>query len=281
MVRILSDSSTLLSIEEAHKKNIEVTPLSITINGKTYKEHEEISTEKLVEIINEGHMPMSSQPAIGEVINAYNKYENDEIINITMADGLSGTYNSACMAKNMEENGDRIEVVNSKTLCGPQRYLALTAASLADEGKSKNEILDILNDLINNSISFLIPKDFDYLVRGGRLSKTAGKIGGLMKIVPVMQLEEDGKSLKKYTVCRTFNKAISSVCDNFVSNGVDKNYKIYVTHACNEEFAENAKNIIINSIDGADVEIMELSPVFTTHGGPGCIAIQTIKKYNN
>lgn len=279
MVRVLSDSSTLLSIEDAHKQNLDVIPLSITINGETYKENEEITTGKLVEIINEGHMPMSSQPAIGEVINTYNKYKNDEIINITMADGLSGTYNSACMAKNMDDNGDRIEVVNSKTLCGPHRYLSLTAASLANEGKSKSEIIDVLNDLINTSISFLIPKDFDYLVKGGRLSKTAGKLGGLMKVVPVMQLEEDGKSLKKYTVCRTFNKAIARICDYYLSNGIDENYKIYVTHACNIEMAQNAKDIINSKIEGADVEIMELSPVFTTHGGPGCIAVQTIKKY--
>lgn len=279
MIRIISDSSTLYSVEKGKNNNIDIAPLSITINNKTYLENEEIDTEELIEIINEGYIPSSSQPVVGEVINLYNKYPDDEIINISMADGLSGTYNSACMAKNMVDNPQRIEVINSKTLCVPQKYLADTAVKLVKLGKNKEEIVSEINNLIETSKSFLIPKDFDYLVRGGRLSSLMGKIAGVIKLVPVVTLAEDSKSLVKFTTARTLKKAIEKICDTLVENNVDENYKIYISHACAEDLANDIKKLIADKINNADIEIYKLGPAFTTQGGPGCVAIQTIKKY--
>ena len=68
------------------------SPLSVTINGETYREFDEISSEEFVSIINQGHMPTSSQPAIGQVEELYRKYSGEQILNIAMAHGLSGTY---------------------------------------------------------------------------------------------------------------------------------------------------------------------------------------------
>ena len=107
MIRILSDSSTLYSIEEGKERGVDILPLSVTIDNVTYKENEEITTEEfinIINIINKGHFPTTSQPAIGDVVSIYEKYPDDEIINITMADGLSGTYSTACSAKAIVEN---------------------------------------------------------------------------------------------------------------------------------------------------------------------------------
>ena len=280
MIRIVSDSSTLYSIEGAKKNNIDIAPLSVTINNVTYKEYEEIDTEEFIDIINEGHVPISSQPAIGEVVDIYNKYPNDEIINISMADGLSGTYSSACTAKDLAENPENIEVINSKTLCGPHRYIVDVAIKLVETDKSKEEILKEINDMIETSRSYLIPNDFDYLVRGGRLSSLVGRISSAIKLVPVVTLSEDRTRLVKFTTKRSFPKAIEKICGELISYGVDSNYKIYVSHACKEELADRAKNIILNNINNADIEIKKLGPVFTTQGGPGCIAIQVIRKHD-
>ena len=279
MIRIVSDSSTLYSVKEGQAKGIEIAPLIVTINNKTYRENEEINTQEFINIINEGYIPSSSQPSIGEVVDIYNKYPEDEIINISMADGLSGTYNSACMAKNMAENPERIEVINSKTLCGPQRYLVDLAVKLVEEGKNKDEIVSIINEAMETSKSYLIPHDFDYLVRGGRISSLAGKIGGAIKLVPVMTLAEDSKSLAKFTTKRTYKKAIQKICDDLLESGTDENYIIYITHACKEDLAEEAKRIIQDNIKNVDIEVKLLGPAFTTQGGPGCVAIQSIKKF--
>lgn len=279
MIKIVSDSSTLYSIKEGQANNIDIAPLTVSIDNKTYREFEDINTEDFIDIINEGHVPKSSQPSIGYVLDLYSKYPEDEIINISMADGLSGTYNSACMAKNMDNNPERIDVINSKTLCGPHRYLVDLSVNLVQVGYTRNEIVNELNELIKTSKSFLIPNDFDFLVRGGRVSSIVGKIGSAIKLVPVMTLAEDCKSLEKFSTNRTYKKAVKKICEAFLEDNVDFSYKIYISHACREDLANEAKDIILEDIKDADIEIKLLSPAFTTQGGPGCVAIQLIKKH--
>lgn len=279
MIRIVSDSSSLYSEKEGQANGVVIAPLVVTINGNTYKEYEDIKTKEFIDIINEGHVPSSSQPSIGEVVDIYNKYSQDEIINISMADGLSGTYNSACVAKSMDENPDRIEVINSQTLCGPHKYLVDLAVELTKLSKDKQEIVTEINKTLEDSKSYLIPNDFDFLVRGGRLSPLVGKIGSAVKLVPVMAFSKEKKSLTKFTTKRTFKKAIQKIAEEMLKENVDSNCKIYISHACKEELAENAKNIIMEYIDNADIEIKLLGPAFTTQGGPGCIAIQHIRKH--
>lgn len=280
MIRIVSDSSTLYSIEEGKEIGVEILPLSVTIDNDTYKENEEITTEKFIDIINKGHLPITSQPAIGDVINIYEKYPDDEIINITMADGLSGTYSTACSAKAIVENPDRIEVINSKTLCGPEKYLVDTAINLANDGKSKEEIVSTINLMMKQTKSFLIPNDFQYLIRGGRVSSLVGNIGEKLKLVPVMTLADDAKKLVKFSTQRTFKKAIDKICASLIEEGVDSSYKIYISHGCAEDLAMDAKNIIYKRIPEADIEINILGPVFVAQGGPRAVSIQAIKKLN-
>lgn len=279
MIRIVSDSSTLYTVEEGLKNNIDIAPLSVTINNKTYIENEEITTEEFIDIINEGHVPISSQPSIGQVVDIYNKYPNDEIINISMADGLSGTYNSACTAKTLAEHPENIDVVNSKTLCLPHKYLVDVAAKLASLQNTKEEILKEIHALIETSESYLIPNDFNFLVRGGRLSPLVGRIGTAIKLVPVMTLSKDGTRLESFTTKRTLNKAISKIADHFINLGVNNNFKIFICHACKLDLANTAKEVILSKISDADIEISKLSPAFTTQGGPGCISVQIIRKH--
>ena len=280
MIRIISDSSSLYSEKKGQEKNITIASLTVHINGKNYREYEDIETEEFINIINEGHMPTSSQPSIGHVVDMYNQYEEDEIINISMADGLSGTYNSACVARGMAENPERIHVINSETLCGPQKYLVDLAAALVEEGKECKEIVDEINKALKESKSYLIPHDFDYLVRGGRISSIVGKIGSVIKLVPVMTMSDDKKSLVKFTTKRTYKKAVQKIIEQMTEDGINSEHKLYIYHAFNEDGAEEVKKIILSAIPDADIEVGLLGPAFTTQGGPGCISIQYIKKHD-
>ena len=253
MIRIISDSSSLYSEKKGQEKNITIASLTVHINGKNYREYEDIETEEFINIINEGHIPTSSQPSIGHVVDMYNQYEEDEIINISMADGLSGTYNSACVARGMAENPERIHVINSETLCGPQKYLVDLAVTLVEEGKECKEIVDEINKALKESKSYLIPHDFDYLVRGGRISSIVGKIGSAIKLVPVMTMSEDKKSLVKFTTKRTYKKAIQKIIEQMAGDGINSQHKLYVYNACNEEVAEEVKKIILSAMPDADI----------------------------
>ncbi len=278
MVKIVSDTGTMYSIEEGRALGIDIAPLSIFINNKSYREIEEISTKELYEIINQGHIPISSQPALGEILEAYNRNGSEEVLNITMSDGLSGTYNTACAARKMVNTSENITVLNSKTLCGPQRYLVNKAADLAREGKSVKQILEVLTPYIESSISFLIPKDFEYLKRGGRLTSIAATISSVLNLVPILSLTADSKRLEKFAVKRTFVKAVDSIIDYLIKMKVDKSYNVSISHALDSQLAEKARARIEERIPGIGIDIFELTPVFLTQGGPKCVSIQVMKK---
>ena len=279
MLHIVTDSSTMFSVKEAQEQGFDLAPLAVAINNKTYKEYEEIRTPEFVKIIQQGHLPVSSQPSIGDVLDMYERQPDGEILNISMADGLSGTYNSACMAINMLENPNKqITAWNSRTLCGPHRYMVLAAQKMAKEGKTCAEVLARLEEYAANTYSFLMPNDFDYLKRGGRLAPMVAEIGKLLKLVPIMTLTEDCKRLTSFAKKRTFVKAVDCVVDFLKEKGVDSGHKIYIVHSEAPELAAQAEDRLRAQIADADIEILPLSPAFTTQGGPKCVAIQTIKK---
>lgn len=276
MVQILSDSSTLYSVSEGKDVGLVVAPLSVQINNKSYREFEDISSKEFLKIIAEGHIPTSSQPSIGEKEEAYNAV-NGEVIDLTMADGLSGTYQSAMIAKDMSNNPERIHVINTRTLCGPHRYIVNKALKLASEGKGVKEILSGIENSINVGRSFLIPYDFAFLKRGGRLSPLAATLGGLLRIIPILELSEDGKSLLKFGVKKTYKKAVMDIIEVMKNDGVDDSYDVSISHAGNDEWTDITIDLIKKEL-GINVSVYDLSPAFITQGGPGCVAIQYCKK---
>lgn len=276
MVNLVSDSSTLYSTQLGKEKGITIIPLRVTINNKTYHELDEISTNEFVDIIRQGHLPMSSQPPIGAKEEVYRNLDG-EILDITMADGLSGTYHSASMAKEMIENNDHITVINTKTLCGPHRYIVNKALELANQGANSAQIVEAIRPCIDNGSSFLIPNDFSYLKRGGRLNPVAATLGGLMKIVPILEISEDGKSINKYGIKKTIKKAVESIITAMQQRGVDQSYYVSISHGNNPQWKDIAVEMIEQMLHNK-ADIFELTPAFITQGGPGCIAIQYCKK---
>jgi len=276
MVRIVSDTSTLYSSTQAQDAGFDVLPLSVTVAGNSYREFDEISSDDFVTIIQQGNMPTSSQPAVGEVVAMYEKYPEDEILNITMALGLSGTYTGAVAAAELCEHKDQITVLNSRTLCGPHRYLVEKAVELAKEGKSKDQIVAHMEQLMDTAKSFLIPADFDYLRRGGRLSPLVSYVGKAIHLAPILTQTEDSLQLTIAGVRRGFVQAFKYVSSALAKRGVGEGWRIYISHAKTLEMAEKAREIMMADFPAAVVEILPLSPAFITQGGPGCVAIQII-----
>ena len=277
MVRIISDTSTLYSTRQAREAGFAVSPLSVTIGGKSYREFDEISSDEFVEIINQGHMPTSSQPAIGEVSALYEEFAGEQILNIAMAHGLSGTYMSAVAAADLGENAEDITVVNTRTLCGPHRYMVEQAVAMAKNGASLEELLAWLNKRVDTAKSFLIPADFDYLRRGGRLSPLVSHVGKLAGLAPVMTQTEDGTQLTVASIKRGFKHAVKYCVDDLEKKGIGKGWKIYISHAAAPEKADQALEQLRAAMPEAAFEIVPLSPAFITQGGPKCMAIQIVE----
>lgn len=275
-MKIVTDTSALYSPEEGKEMGIIVLPLSVTVNKNTYKEYVDISSEDFLEIVKGGAIPTSSQPSVGETMEVFEN-EKDDLLVITMADGLSGTYQSTLGAKESIEDNDHIHIMNSMTLCGPHRYLIEKAIKLKKEGCDLDTIMQELHKSIASVKSFLIPQDFNFLKRGGRLTPLAATIGGMLKVVPVMVQTEDGKKLEKFAIKRTLKSAVSEIIKDYINIGVNETYRIYVSHAGVLKTANEVVKQLQKHFENVTIELLDLSPAFITQGGPGCIAIQTIK----
>lgn len=278
-IKIIADSSTLYSIEEGRKNGIVINPLSVTLGDKSFREYEDIATEGLLEEIEKGAIPKTSQPNLADLVEIFEDCKDDEVLYISVADGISGAYNSGLTGKSMIEENENIHILNSKTLCGPHRYLVDLAKKLADAGKNISEIKAILQEKIETSTSYLIPIDFEFLRRGGRLSPLVANIASVIKLVPVMTLAEDCRSIVRHSINRTMVKAFCAIAKQLQAEGVDESYKIFISHAMAKETdLKKLIDIIKEAFPNVELETTILSPVFVSHGGPGCLAVQVIKK---
>lgn len=272
-MKLITDTGSMMSQKQAEDLNIILLPLQVAVDGKNYRDYFELDSDDFIEMIKESN-PTSSQPAIGEVMNAYDSVE--EALHITMTKGLSATYDSALGV--IEGNGVKhIKLFNSKTLAGTQKYLVELAASLINE-KPVEEIIERMNKCLTQCQSYLIPNDFGFLKRGGRLSPLAATLSGLIKLKPIVTQTEGSERLEKLGFGRTYNQAIDRIIEKMLENGVNLKHKVYISHAQNIEAANLAFKRIKDRIADIEIEIMNLSPVMITQGGPGCMAVQYILK---
>lgn len=277
MVKIITDSSPLYTPEEGKKLGFDVLPLCVSIADLDDRDLL-VDMDVFYGKIAEGNHPRSSQPPIGEVMEVYEAYPDDEIINIAMADGLSGTYQSACGARESVENKENIIVFNTKTLCGPHRYMVEKAVAMRDAGKSAKEIMDWLEYASEHQESFLIPQDFDFLRRGGRLTPVAAAFGSVLKLKPIMMQTPDGKRLDKFGVKRTMKAVVATIIEHLKKAKLDSRHIIYVSHARVPDDAKKVAEQLKEAFPEAEYHILDLGAAFVTQGGPGCIAIQYIEK---
>ena len=277
MVQIVTDSSVLYTEEEAKAAGFDVIPLCVSVGDMDGRDLQ-IDMEEFYGRIGKGEIPRSSQPPIGDVVEVYEKYQDADVLNICVADGLSGTYHGALSARDMVENRDRITVFNSRTLCGPHRYMVEKAQKMKEEGKGIPEILEWLKSAAEKTESFLIPQDFGFLKRGGRLTPVAAALGSVLKLKPVRRLTEDGPRLDKFFVKRTMSAAVSGIMDHMKKKGIDGRYLLYIVHAAAPKEAGAIREMIEAEFKGIGIQMMDLSPVFVAQGGPGCVAIQYIER---
>lgn len=276
-MRIITDTASLFSPEEGQNLGITVIPACVLIKGKPYRDYVDISSEEFLDVVAKGETPTSSQPAIGDVLEVFED-DDEEILHLSLGDGLSGAYQNAVGARNCIEENDHIHVIDTKTLAGPQHYLVQKAMKLKEEGLDIEKIKKELQKSIETSVSFVIPADFNFLKRSGRLTPIAAKIGGLIKIVPVLTQTEDKKRITPFVIKRSVKNAVDAIIAHFKALKVDENYIISVSHAGAREKAMNVLQQFKAQFSNTAIELFQLSPALITHGGPECIVIQVIKK---
>lgn len=276
-MRIVTDTASLFSPEEGKQVGILVVPTCVIHGNEVYKDYEEIQVENLLDMIADGATPTTSQPAIGDLLDAF-EGTTEETLGLFIGDGLSGGYQSAIGAKNSIDENEHIHIMDTKTLAGAEGHLVKKAIDLRTQGLSVEEIKTELRKSIETSVSFVLPADFEFLKRSGRLTPIAAKISSMIKIVPVMTLTEDRKKITLFTIKRSWKKATEAIVDEMKKLGVDEDYVIYVCHGGDVKAAEGVLSQLKESFFNVTTKMMCLSPSMLTHGGPGCVLVQVIKK---
>lgn len=276
-MKIIADSPTLYSPEEGEAIGVTIIPSCTIMDDTVYRDYEDMSFDEIMHRIQNGAVPTTSQPSIGDIMDVFEETD-EEILVLPIGDGLSGTYQNMEGARNLVENKERIHILDTKTLAGPQRYLLQKAVKLREDGLDITTIKNRLKECIETSVSYVIPEDFDFLKRSGRLTPIAAKISSVIRIVPVMTQTEDKRKITILTIKRSRKKAVAAIIEHMKSLGVNDGYRISVAHGGVIETAKEVLEQIREQFARAEMKLYALAPSLVTHGGPGCVVIQAIRK---
>lgn len=266
-IKIVTDSTSYISKEFIKSDDVSVVPLSYVFDGESHLEgYRGEFDEFFTKLGSTKLFPTTSQPAAGDFYDVFNKaFETyDEIIAIVLSSKLSGTYNSAILAKNMLED-KKITIIDSETSASNLRFLVEDALHMAKEGKSSEEIEEFINNKKQSMYVYLTTDTLEYLSRGGRLSSLQSTLGNLLNVKPIIELK-DGE-LQLLEKVRGKNKAISGIIDKIPQDV----QKISICQILNIEEAEKIRTNLMEKFPDALITIDELGPVIGSHLGPKTI----------
>ena len=224
----------------------------------------------------------TSQISAGDYMEHFEKYlaQGKDVLHVTLSTGISGTFNSACAARDQlaEKYPDRkIYVIDSLAASSGFGLLMDRLAELRDGGMGIDELAAWAEDHKHEVQHWFFSSDLTFFVRGGRISKAAGLVGGMLKICPVMDVEPDGSLAVKEKI-RTKAKAINRVVEKMeelAEDGLDYSGTCYISQSeCLADAQEVAARIEerFPKLNGK-VEIFPIGATIGVHTGPGTVAL--------
>lgn len=278
MVRILVDTSSDYSIEELNSRNIELIPLNITVEDKSYRDSVDVTRNEVYDmLINQGLFPKTSQPSPQDYVEIFEdvKEKGDSMVVITLSSALSGTYQTALLSKDMVECDD-IYVVDSLSATHGIRHLCEHACKLRAEGADAATIAKEVDELKSRIVILAGVDTLEYLCRGGRVSKAAAAVGELANVKPIITVTNEG-TVQVTAKCLGRNKAIATLVKNISDYDIDENFPIYTVYAVGEE--NTAK--LEEKLAGVGIQTgprLQLGATIGVHVGPGTYGVMFIKK---
>ncbi|PGR34127.1 fatty acid-binding protein DegV [Bacillus cereus] len=277
-VKIITDSAADLPVELLQAYDIDLIPLRVYDEAETeYLDGVTLESVTLLQKMREGAVYRTSLPSLETFQEKFVSYakEGNPCIYLAFSSELSGTYQSSVVIKEevKEIYADLdLEIIDTKCASLGQGLVVLEAAKMAKDGASKEDILNRVAFLMNHMEHIFTVADLQYLVRGGRLSKVAGFIGGLLNIKPILNVEE-GKLVPLEKV-RGKKKVLSRIVDIMEERGKDlKGQTIGITHGDDLETAEALKSLITERF-GCEVFIVNtIGAAIGAHTGPGVITL--------
>ncbi len=280
-IKIITDTGSCITIEEAKKYDIELIPIEIIINEKSYKDQYEITNEEFYELQeNLKELPKSSQPSpvVFSEIFQHAKNNNDEVVCILLSSKLSGTYNSALIAYN-EVGYDKVYIIDSLSTISNQKILVLEAIKLRDNGVCGKDIYQEILKLIPRVKIYAVIDCLKYLFKGGRLSKAGYALGSVLQIKPVINLE--GGTVNVIEKSIKFSKALINLGALVEFEKIDFNYPVIYGYTKTTDNMEKLIDLMNSKGITYEYSICHVPAVIGVHVGPNCCAIAYVLKENN
>ncbi len=281
----LSCSSTAdLSKERFEQRNIRYICFHFELAGRDYLDDlgQSVPPETLYRRMSEGADTKTSQITIGE----YEEYfetmlkEGKDVLHLTLSSGISGTYNSACIARDelsVKYPERKIYVVDSLAASSGYGLLMETLADMRDSGME----LDVLHDWVNENRlrlqHWFFSTDLTFYIQGGRISKTSGFIGSVLSICPLLNVDFEGRLIPREKI-RTKKKVIERIVEQIEANAQDGTAyagKCFISQSACMEDAQAVAALIEERFPKlkGNVEIYPIGATIGSHTGPGTVAL--------
>ena len=282
MYTILTDSCSDLNPQIAAQfDDLEVLPLSYTISGVTSCDSFD-SAEKgtaFYDRLRAGESCTTSQVSPGEFFDAFKKHaqKGEAILGLLFSSALSGTYASACVARDMvlEEIPDaRIELIDTLAASAGEGLIVYDALLNRKAGMSLEDNAAWVRERLQHYAHWFTVDDLHFLKRGGRCSPSAAFFGTMLKIKPVLHVDSEGQLIARSKV-RGRMQALRAVAMKFGELGANKNQMIFISHGDCEKDALYVKETLVKEFgcDPAKIMLSLVGPVIGSHSGPGTVAL--------
>lgn len=278
-VRVATDSGSGFTKEEAAALGLDFFPLQVTINDKNYLDGVDLDIDTLYDALEQGEMPNTSLPRLIDIEDMMDKYKEEgvtDLVLITLSSGLSST-NSAVSAS-AKSHGIKVHTTDIYSTLDTERYLAMAAAKMNQEGIAPEVIIEKIKEAVDGSKGYLIANDLDHLARGGRLTPAAAKLGGLLKIKPILEVSKDTQGRVDVSEkVRTMSKAVSHGVKKLLSQlDKEQEYMFYILSSRNDKEAKLAEEMILKEYPNAVIKQTPIYAVIASHTGMEAIGLQYI-----
>ncbi|MFE5319661.1 DegV family protein [Paenibacillus sp. NPDC056579] len=274
-VRVVTDSTADIPAALREALNIELVPLKVHFGTETFKDSVDMGPEQFFEkLVSFSSLPTTSQPSPVEFTETYKRLADEyggPIISIHLSSRMSGTYQSALLAQSMLEGEADLHVIDSKTASYGIGMMAVAAAEAAQQGKSKEEILEMIEAIRRDEKMYFLVDTLEYLQKGGRIGRAAALLGSLLNIKPILSISEEGEVYSIDKV-RGHKKAMARIIELLKADFGDKPIHVTVAHANHMANAEELSSLILQSFNVASIGYASIGPVIGTHSGPGAVA---------
>ena len=277
---ILSCCSTMdLRKGWAEERGVNLIYAKFFLEGEEFRDdfYESISQDKLFERMLSGEKSQTTQVNTEEYIDSFRKYleQGQDIFHICLSSGVSGTFNSCHIAKDIlqEEFPERkIEIVDSLMASSGYGLLVDKACDLKRQGLDMETLRIEVEKWRNCLHAYFFTSDLRFFIQGGRVSKAAGFIGGLLKICPVLKITEEGK-LKPIEKVRGKKQAMENILSKMEKEGYLSTEKCFISHsACPLDAEKLAESIRERFHPEGSIEIFDIGGTIACHTGPGTVS---------